>query len=52
MKNISSAAKIGLVLSLGLASGAFAQDFCNASHSGTKKTVSFSVGAGADWANW
>ena len=48
MKNISSAAKIGLVLSLGLASGAFAQDFCNASHSGTKKTVSFSVGAGAD----
>ena len=30
------------------ASGAFAQDFCNASHSGTKKTVSFSVGAGSD----
>ena len=48
MKNISSAAKIGLVLSFGLASGAFAQDFCNASHTGTKKTVSFSVGAGAD----
>ena len=31
-----------------IASGAFAQDFCNASHSGSKKTVSFSVGAGAD----
>lgn len=30
------------------ASGAFAQDFCNASHSGSKKTVSFSVGAGSD----
>jgi len=30
------------------ASGAFAQDFCNATHSGTKKTVSFQVGAGAD----
>ena len=30
------------------ASGAFAQDFCNASHGGTKKTVSFSVGAGSD----
>ena len=31
-----------------IASGAFAQDFCNAKHSGAKKTVSFSVGAGAD----
>lgn len=31
-----------------IASGAFAQDFCNASHSGSKKTVSFSVGAGSD----
>jgi endo-1,4-beta-xylanase len=31
-----------------VASGAFAQDFCNASHSGSKKTVSFSVGAGSD----
>ena len=31
-----------------IASGSFAQDFCNASHSGSKKTVSFSVGAGAD----
>ena len=48
MKKISSAAKIGLVLTFGLTSGAIAQDFCNASHSGTKKTVSFSVGAGAD----
>ena len=39
---------IGLGLAAGLSTGAFAQDFCNASHSGTKKTVSFSVGAGAD----
>ena len=39
---------IGLGLAAGLSMGAFAQDFCNASHSGTKKTVSFSVGAGAD----
>ena len=31
-----------------VASGAFAQDFCDASHSGSKKTVSFSVGAGSD----
>ena len=30
------------------ATGALAQDFCNASHSGSKKTVSFSVGAGSD----
>lgn len=40
MKKISSAAKIGLVLSFGLASGAFAQDFCsNAQHSGQKVTI-------------
>ena len=40
MKNISSVAKIGLVLSFGLASGAFAQDFCsNAQHSGQKVTI-------------
>ena len=41
MKKYFSTAKIGLALAFGLASGAFAQDFCtNAQHSGQKVTIS------------
>ena len=41
MKKYFSTAKIGFALAFGLASGAFAQDFCtNAQHSGQKVTIS------------
>ncbi len=41
MKKLLGVTKIGLVLTFGLVSGAFAQDFCsNAQHSGQKVTIS------------
>ena len=41
MKKLLGVTKIGLVLTFGLASSAFAQDFCsNAQHSGQKVTIS------------